>query len=424
MTRVGALRPLKFARHLPASGWAPVVLSDLRPGDDVDPRLEAAVPASTIVIRDYGRAASEVRPSAGRPKAAPQPQPQPQPKPKPGFFARRAEDLNPFGAHVFGVGHALRAARAALRAHPSCEAIMVNADPYAAMLVGARLARESGLPLIHDLRDPWSCCELRRGLRPAPQRALVDRAERWAVEAAHTVILNTKTACRDYRRHYADLPASRFTAIYNHGDPELLRLGQADAEGGALLDPPRFVVLFMGNFRRFVEGAAVIQALARVRAAGVGPDQLGLVITGTLPAELREQARAAGVEGMLHDHPFVPVLELGALMDRADLLLSFSHPTAQRIPAKIYDYLVSDRPLLVIADNPELRELVAAAGGGEVHALDAPEAVADAILAAHAAGRGRRIERRLVEGTDSPGAARQLAEILERAAGSSPRRGP
>ncbi len=42
-SRVGALRPLKFVRHLPSCGYRPVVLADAA-GASRDARLEAAVP--------------------------------------------------------------------------------------------------------------------------------------------------------------------------------------------------------------------------------------------------------------------------------------------------------------------------------------------------------------------------------------------
>jgi hypothetical protein len=411
MTRVGALRPLKFARHLPDFGWAPVVLCE-QADHEQDPRLAAAAPASTVVIPDYCRR----RPAASIARTPPA---EPGPDGSRSRLPWEAEDINPLGAHAFGIPHALRAARAALAAHPGCEAIMVNADPYAAMLVGARLARETGLPLIQDLRDPWSVCELRRPLRPKPMRALVDRLERRAVEAAAAVILNTQTACDDYRRHYPDLPSERFHAIRNHTDAGLLAL-----------DPPppgpafdRFTILFLGNFRRFVEGRVVLEALARVRDAGVGvgvgADRLQLVVTGAIPGELWARAAQLGVRELIRAHPFVPYLDVGEIMARADLLLSFSHATAQRIPAKVYDYLISDRPLLVLADNPELRELVERAGGASVHGLAEVDAIAAAIMAAYAAGRCQQITRAEV-GIDSGTASRALAAILDQASARAP----
>ncbi|MCA9684151.1 MAG: hypothetical protein KC457_18280, partial [Myxococcales bacterium] len=89
--------------------------------------------------------------------------------------------------------------------------------------------------------------------------------------------------------------------------------------------------------------------------------------------------------------------------------------TNQRIPAKIYDYLQSDRPLLILADNPELAELATAAGGAAVCGLDQPQAIAAAIRAAYERGRDHAVVRAAVEGTDSASASRQLAEILDRA---------
>jgi len=450
MTRVGALRPLKFARHLPAFGWAPVVLCDLRAGDSVDRRLGEAVPNSTIVVRDYSR---QTIPASDRATSPTQPSPVASPRPrtpaqrradKPGRRRLSAEDINPLGAHAFGIAHALRAARACLRAHPSCEAIVVNADPYAAMIVGTKLAAETGLPLIHDLRDPWSCCELRRGLRPAIQRAVVDRVERRAVEAAAAVILNTETALRDYRRHYSDLDPGRFTCIRNHADAALIAAARPESKSTPVAAPfTPFAVLFMGNFRRFVEGAAILEALALLRAEGLGADQLRLVITGAVPEALWAQAEALGVADMIGDHPFVPYVEVGPLMARAQLLLSFSHPTAQRIPAKIYDYLASDRPLLVIAENPELRDLLERAGGASVHPHADVQGIAATIAAAHAdharaleldpalstrpaADRAVRGSRRAL-GLDSITASGALAQLLDDACGAThtiPRGGP
>jgi glycosyltransferase involved in cell wall biosynthesis len=420
MTRVGALRPLKFARHLPDFGWSPVVLCQEAEPGQADPRLAAAAPASTVVIPGYSRRRASAASTA--PPVTPAVADTRAESPASGAGSRsrlpwQAEDINPLGAHAFGIPHALRAARAALAAHPGCEAIMVNADPYAAMLVGARLARETGLPLIQDLRDPWSVCELRRPLRPKPMRALVDTLERRAVEAAAAVILNTRTAQADYRRHYADLPSARFHAIPNHTDVDLLALDPPPP--GSAFD--RFTILFLGNFRRFVEGAVVLEALARVRDAGVGADRLQLVVTGTIPAELWARAAQEGVRELVQAHPFVPYLDVGEIMARADLLLSFSHATAQRIPAKVYDYLISDRPLLVLADNPELRELVERAGGASVHGLAEVDAIAAAILAAHGAGRHQQIARAEV-GIDSRTASRTLAAILDRAVAEAPGR--
>ena len=46
---VGALRAVKFCRHLPVQGWRPVVLSDMEAARGFDPSLEALLPADLCV---------------------------------------------------------------------------------------------------------------------------------------------------------------------------------------------------------------------------------------------------------------------------------------------------------------------------------------------------------------------------------------
>jgi glycosyltransferase involved in cell wall biosynthesis len=412
MTRVGALRPLKFVRHLSSFGWSSTVLCDLREGDTVDSALLEAVPETTTVVWDYGRRAAANKRcydegSFGPSKTAAS-------SAKPGFARRLAEQIPeawipgpefvPLNEHSLDIPHALAAARRVLADQP-CDAIMVNADPYAALLVGARLARETDLPLVADLRDPWALCSLRRPKRPRPQRALVDALEHRVFEQASAIVLNTQTARRDYLRHYAEIPASRFHTIYNHGDAELVSQGSYPGFG-------RFTMLFLGNFRRFVEGDNLLEALAELRSRGLTGEDIGLVVSGRCPASARDKARALGVEDMLDSHPFVPYVEVGSFMQTADLLISLSNDTEQRIPAKIFDYATTSRPMLVIGDTRELVEMMREFPGARTAGRTDVQAIADAMQAEYEAGRQRELDRSHA-GLDSHSATAELAEILD-----------
>ncbi|MFT6629615.1 MAG: hypothetical protein ACJA1R_002893, partial [Flavobacteriales bacterium] len=57
-TKVGALRPLKFVRHLGAHGWRVVVLTDLRNSDATSEALWDAVPEAVDVQFAYSGRAS------------------------------------------------------------------------------------------------------------------------------------------------------------------------------------------------------------------------------------------------------------------------------------------------------------------------------------------------------------------------------
>jgi len=422
--RVGALRPLKFVRHLGAHGWEPVVLADFHPGAAGAPELAAAVPAGVAVHFDYGwwaAAAARAWWGAARgsgPAACP-----PAPLAAPSGAIRRFgaavgrwlerlvqnPELVPLGEHLIDLPHAHEAARRVF-ARSRCEAIVVNADPFAALLVGRSLARETGAPLVADLRDPWAPCELRRPLRPAPQRAVVDALERSVVEASSYVVLNTEEARDAYRAHYADLEPARFVTIRNHADRALI--GATSAADRAGSSP--FELLYLGQLRRFVEGDTLTAALGELGRRGIGPTRLRLHVVGAVGAAVLERVRALGVGDQLQVSDAVPLGQIGAVMAAADLLVAESHAGRQRIPAKIYEYLASPRPLLVVTDNPELRSLLERAGGARWCARGDAAGVADRIEEALAGARRPDVVRRDL-GLDSATASRRLAELLDRA---------
>jgi len=407
MSRVGALRPLKFARHQPDYGWTPVVLCDMWKGAAIDTKLLSAVPESVPVVRNYTRGAKSAMkealdPTASAAKKGPR-------KSGPGLerFVPKWLDnpeILPLSDHALAMPYSVKAALDLLEQEP-CDAIVVNADPYEALLVGAKVARKSGLPLVLEFRDPWSVCELRRKMRPAPTRWTVDRMERRAVAAAAAVVLNTATALADYREHYADLPQERFHMIRNHSDSELISAGEAP-----VFD--KFTVLFLGHFRRFVEGDVLLEMLAELAARGRS-DEVQLVVTGNCPAESYEKARSLGVEHMLVKKDFVPYLETGTYMGGADLLVLLNNRTQQRIPAKFYEYVTSSKPILAIADNHEMTTLFSQIPNAEIVGLDEPKRAADVVEAA-LVGDGEARDPATQSEFTSQTASRRLADILDR----------
>jgi len=415
-TRVGALRPLKFVRHLGDFGWDVTVLCDLKRGAAVDPDLLQHVPENVEVVADYARGAAErFAALQGAPPPPPKSPAAPRPPGRLKRFARTLEtrlwspEYVPLGEHSLDIPWA-RSAATRLLERGGYDAMLVNADPYAAMLVGDTMGERFGVPVVHDLRDPWATCDLRRPRRPAPQRALIDRLERRCVAGSHAFVLNTATALDVARAHYADDPAlvDRLRFVRNHGDPALVDHGAWDT-------PNRFTLLFLGTFRRFVQGEALLRALALLAERGRTPRDLALRITGTISPEAQDTIRALGVTDFVETHPFVPYPEVGPFMRTADLLIAVTHASTMRIPAKFYDYATSDRPLLMIGDprHTELAGLVADLPGATWADLTDPLAIADAIESAMGAGRQQHVERSAA-GLDSRTATARLVELLPR----------
>ena len=399
-TRVGALRPLKFVRHLPALGLRPVVLADAPQGAR-DERLLGAIPGDVVVVHDYGRR-SRKRLRAQPPRA-----------PLDFSLARSLRkpfeqpELVPLGPHALDIPHALRAAHRLLATH-RCEAILVNADPFASAVVGALLSRQTGLPLIVDFRDPWALCTLRRPLRKSWVSRSVDALERFVVSTAESVILNTESVRSTYAAHYAELEPERFTCIPNHADPTLhAALPAANGVG-----QHRFELLFAGTLRRFVDGEVLLELLRELAARGHGPDRVGLTIAGNASEPFLARALELDLASYVRLEKPVSYLDVPTLQRQADLLVVLGHRDLQRIPAKIYDAALSDRPLLVVSENPELRELCTTIGGARVFDHNGVPAMADWI--GELLQNGSTSAQRDF-GWTSAKASEKLAEILQRA---------
>jgi glycosyltransferase involved in cell wall biosynthesis len=421
-TKVGALRPLKFVRHLHGYGWEAVVLCDLKKGDTVDQLLLDAVPERTEVHCTYSIAGPKNRARAFAPRATSDSPPK---SAKKSAFSQLPEKLGwspefvPLGAHRLDMPAAKRAGRVLLKAR-KFDAIMVNADPYASMLVGDALGQEFGLPVIQDLRDPWSVCDLRRQSRPGPQRRWVDKTERGLVERCRAMVLNSEATVAAYRDHYSDLDPSRFACIRNHGDAELIAGAQDRIAASSLsgAEGP-FQVLFLGNFRRFLQGDALMQAFALLKERGKGADDLVLLVTGKITDEARELAASIGVADMLVDADFIPYTRIGPAMANADLLVALSNASRMRIPAKFYDYATSSRPILVVADpaHDELRRMTESLDGAAFADIGSPSEIAASIAEVMTAGS--RVFDRSSAGLDSRSATARLAAVLDRVAGQS-----
>jgi len=175
-------------------------------------------------------------------------------------------------------------------------------------------------------------------------------------------------------------------------------------------------LLFLGGFRRFVKGYVMIEALGELRRRGHSGSDLSLVVTGRVSEEALGLARRLGVEDMLDVRAHVPFREVGAFMGAADLLVALNTTSRQRIPAKIFDYATSPRPLLVVNNSPELEDILSALGGAHVHGLDDVAGIADTVEAEMRLGRQRSLDRSEA-GLDSATASRKLARILDEVTG-------
>jgi glycosyltransferase involved in cell wall biosynthesis len=399
---IGAKRPMNFARHLPELGWTPAVIA-LPEAMGRDPSLERFVPPVPIWRGYRSGPIAWVEDLVGRrPTAHPY-------KAKAAAGTEGAMDR--YSRYLpwvfFGAKRFLR--------REKCEVIYVNAGPHSAQMLGTRLAESTGLPLVLDLRDPWSIEPYYREARTPEANRKVDELEREFFQRATRIILNTESALEAYRSHYVGIiPAERFTVLRSSFEPGLY--GPAPASPGkdgpfeilyfGHLRPAKNAQLFLSGFRRFIDEEKI------------GPGDAFLTTLGTRTAEDDLAIVRLGLDEYTRIRPPVPLVESRALLGQADLLLDLMGPEHNlQLSGKFFDYLACDRPILSVTPNEEMGEILTETQAGERVALDAAE-IAGALGRWYAHKRSGEEFRRneiAVRQFEAGPATEKLVAILEEA---------
>jgi glycosyltransferase involved in cell wall biosynthesis len=226
----------------------------------------------------------------------------------------------------------------------SVEAVYTTFSPASNHLLGLTLKRRMGLPWIADFRDLWTddyrYCESSRARRDADRRL-----EQEILETADAVIGVTESQTRILADH---VPSARhkFLTITNGFDPEDFNRDEPARSGAGDI----FVLAYVGRLDRLRASDAWLGGLQRF-TSGLGTDRrrFKLRLVGHASPETCRRIRATGVKCdvsgyVLHEEA---VQEMRA----ADaLLLSVPDGTNadSTIPAKLFEYLASSRPILAV----------------------------------------------------------------------------
>ena len=420
-------RSLKFAKYLPNFGWRPLIIANgARASDGVtqmqDNTLLRDLPPDTIIryTKDQTKLQNNLR-----------------------------RWLNPTDTSAWWVKPAVETAQELIREHaPS--AILVTMSPFTAAQAGIELKKQTNLPLILDLRDPWALDETK--IYPTPLHAWRDMAAMSrALRQADLIIMNTPQSAQAVRNQF-NLPESiRIISLTNGFDeddfattsaqvppayPDTLRIvhtGLFHCEWAQIWDnllakkglinhfkhPRRPINLWTRTPRYLLE--------AMQRAAG----KFELVLVGELtPADkamlenspIRDRIKILGYRS--HDESI-------AWLKSADLLFLPNHTPLDRgpaliVPGKTYEYLGARRPILAMGPPGDMRNFIRDTHTGLTLDGDDVSAAAEALSQFHRAKLAgqplyhpdfeqiARFQRRNL--------AQQLASELEKVTAAAPAR--
>lgn len=348
----GLQRTLKLSKYLKDSGWACDVLTiATRAHPLTSPDLLGEIPADVPVTRAFGLDAQRHFSIAGR---------------YPSFLAKPDR----WGTWKLG---AVPAAKSIIRRRGT--KLIWSTFPIAtAHAIGAAVAKNSGLPWVADFRDSMT----EDNYPPDPRtRAAYREIEERAVRCAARSVFTTPGARRMYLDRYPDVSPSRFEVIENGFDEEdFARLQPAATTGLRRLKLLHSGLLYPSER----DPRAFFGALADLKRAGtIDASKIEVVLRGSgHDAEVAPMIVEYGVGDLVTLASPLGYAEALSEMLAADILLLFQAANCNhQIPAKLYEYLRSRRPVLALTDAAgDTAATLRNAGVDTIVALDDRAAIA------------------------------------------------
>lgn len=293
------------------------------------------------------------------------------------------------------------------------DVILASGPPPSAYLVGRALSRSLGIPWLADLRDPWTdnATYTYTGVRRAGETWL----ERRVLRSASALVTVTEP--------WADILGAKSPrpvhVIYNGYDEEDLPADVDKPAGVGGLE-----ILFTGTY--YVD-LYNITALLEAVSDFQSPDcPVRLTMVGNMVDHALAEARRWRRESLIDALLPVSRNEAMVMQARADVLLLLNATGdygLQWIPAKLFEYLASRRPILAITPHDSaVGQLIERLNAGRVAttAAEIRESLQEWLRVKREAGSIPSLPRERAAEFARPVQVKKLADALERVGANDP----
>ena len=333
----GVLRTLKFSKYLPQYGWQPHVLTLRKNFYQVqDTGLLQDIPAEAMVHRTFALDSSRHLAIKGRHLAV-------------------LTVPDPFLTWLpFGVSQGIKV----IRKWPISSLFSTSPAPTAHLIAGC-LKKITKLPWIADFRDPW----IERDAFP-PTGSLRLRVEsvleKWVVHHADYLTVTTPRLREEFLDRYPDVSPQKIKVIFNGYDESdfqsVENIRRAEyfeiIHAGLVTEEFRNPLPLLKVLSNLVNGHQIPREKLRMTFLGGG---------GYIRSQKFNQGiQQLGLEDVVHVESRVPNTEALKRMGKAGslLLLQASDDTKTLIPAKAFEYLRMNKPILAITGEGATADLL------------------------------------------------------------------
>jgi glycosyltransferase involved in cell wall biosynthesis len=370
-------RTLKFLKHLPSFSWKPVVLTAKKPKifnfdpssiDEVPKGIEIhrAATVESFITRSYPHVhqSNSARAHDNRSKKK--------------FWWRKLQRSlgrwiavpDAFISWVpFAVSLGLK-----IRNRNAIDVMYATAPPFSNLIAATVLKRLTGLPVVCDFRDAWASNPVRKRKYPKLRRALESFCESQVIRKADLVISTTAGIAEDFRARYPNEASSKFALLTNGYDTEDL----ANANTLEKVCSDRMRLVHTGHLtpercpRHFLEALNRLfqerpDAKREIEVFFIG--QNDQFLDGKY---IEDYVAEYALEDVVRLIKHVPRTEALQYQMSADILLLFIGRIPKEqfltygVAGKVFDYMISKKPVLSLADRGPVSEIIEQTKIGDV----------------------------------------------------------
>lgn len=223
------------------------------------------------------------------------------------------------------------------------DTIVTSGPPHSLHLIGLELKQKLNLKWFADFRDPWTTIGYHKSLRLSQTAAQKHKElESQVLNTADTIIVTSKTT----KTEFEALTAKPIAVITNGFDIEKVEKQTLDT---------KFSLAHIGSFLSARNPKLLWESLVELIAEI--PDfktHLEIKLIGAVSQEVLETISQFGLNDYLNNLGYVSHEEAIAHQRKSQVLLLIeidSEETKSIIPGKLFEYMVSNRPIIAIGPN-------------------------------------------------------------------------
>lgn len=242
-------------------------------------------------------------------------------------------------ARVFWVKPSVQYLEKYIRAN-EIDMILTSGPPHSLHLIGLELKQKLNLKWLADFRDPWTTIGYHKSLRLSSYAAKRHKQlEKQVLNSADTIIVTSKTTKTEFQA----ITSKPIAVITNGFDVEKVEKQTLDI---------KFSLAHIGSF--LSERNPLILWESLVELLQELPDfksHLEIKLMGAVSQEVLETISQFGLNSYLNNLGYVSHDEAVAHQRKSQVLLLIeinSEDTKSIIPGKLFEYMVSERPIVAI----------------------------------------------------------------------------